>query len=69
MAELLKEGGTEKIVLERAANVIVVRLRRFIRGMSEDNIYEFISKEMSSLKRLKAKDRHHIASMVIEFMI
>lgn len=68
-AELLKMGGTETIVLERVANVIVVRLRRFIRGLDEKELYEFVSKEMNSLKRLKAKERHYIVSMVIEFMI
>ena len=68
-AELLKMGGTENIVLERIANVIVVRLRRFIRGMAEKELYEFVSAEMTSLKRLKAKERHYIVSTVIEFMI
>lgn len=68
-AELLKMGGTEIIVLERIANLIVVRLRRFIRGMGEKELYEFVSKEMNSLKRLKAKERHYIVSTVIEFMI
>ena len=68
-AELIKEGGTEAIVLERIANVIVVRLRRYLRGMNEKEIYEIVSKEMSSVKRLKANDRRRIASAVIEFMI
>ena len=67
--ELIKQGGVKLIVLERIANIIVVRLRRFIRGMNEKEIYELISKEMVSTKRLKASDRHCIASKVIDFMI
>ena len=67
--ELLKQEGVNIIVLERIANVIVVRLRRFIRGMNEKDVYELVSKEMPSLRRLKAADRHWIASTVIEFMI
>ena len=68
-AELIKQDGISLVVLERIANVIVVRLRRYIRGMSEKEIYEMISKEMNSLKRLKASDRHRIALTVMEFMI
>lgn len=67
--ELIKQDGISLVVLERIANVIVVRLRRYIRGMSEKEIYEMISKEMNSLKRLKASDRHRIALTVMEFMI
>lgn len=68
-AELIKQDGVKLIVLERIANVIVVRLRRYLRGMNEKEIYELITKEMPSMKRLKASDRHCIASTVIEFMI
>lgn len=67
--ELLKQEGVKIVVLERIANVIVVRLRRYIRGMDERGVYELVSKEMPSLKRLKAAERHHISAMVIEFMI
>lgn len=67
--ELIKQDGVKIVVLERIANVIVVRLRRFIRGMDERSVYELVSKEMPSLKRLKAAERHHIAAMVMEFMI
>lgn len=67
--ELIKQGGVDIVVLERIANVIVVRLRRYIRGMNEKDVYELVSKEMPSLKRLKASDRHRISSTVIEYMI
>ena len=69
VCELLKQEGVNKVVIERIANVIVVRLRRYIRGMNEKEVYEMISKEMTSIKRLKAVDRHCIAAKVIEFMI
>ena len=68
-AELIKQDCMSVVVLERIANVIVVRLRRYIRGMDEKEVYDLVSKEMSSLKRLKAAERHHVADKIIEFMI
>ncbi len=68
-AELIKQDGMSVVVLERIANVIVVRLRRYIRGMDEKEVYDLVSKEMSSLKRLKAAERHYVADKIIEFMI
>ena len=67
--ELIKQEGVNIVVLERIANVIVVRLRRYIRGMNEKDVYELVSKEIPCLKRLKAADKHRIASTVLEFMI
>ena len=67
--ELIKQEGVNIVVLERIANVIVVRLRRYIRGMNEKDVYELVSKEMPGLRRLKASDRHRIAMTVMEFMI
>ena len=67
--ELLKQDGVNKVVIERIANVIVVRLRRYIRGMDEKDVYELVNKEMPSLRRLKAADKHLIAATVMEFMI
>ena len=61
-AELIKQDGMSVVVLERIANVIVVRLRRYIRGMDEKEVYDLVSKEMSSLKRLKAAERiYHLS--------
>ena len=68
-AELIKQDGVNIVVLERIANVIVVRLRRFIRGMNEKDVYERLIKEMPSLRRLKAAEKHRIALTVMEFMI
>lgn len=68
-AELIKQDGVKLIVFERIANVIVVRLRRYIRNMDEKEVYELVSKEMPSLRRLKAADKHLIAANVIEYMI
>ena len=68
-AELIKQEGINIVVLERIANVIVVRLRRYIRGMNEKDVYELVSKEMPGLRRLKASDRHRISMTVMEFMI
>lgn len=67
--ELIKQEGVNTVVLERIANVIVVRLRRYIRDMNEKDVYELVSKEMTGLRRLKASDRHRIALTVMEFMI
>lgn len=68
-AELIKQDGVNIVVLERISNVIVVRLRRYIRGMNEKEVYELVSKEIPCLKRLKAADKHRIATTVMEFMI
>ena len=67
--ELIKQDGVNIVVLERISNVIVVRLRRYIRGMNEKDVYELVSKEIPCLKRLKAADKHRTASTVLEFMI
>ena len=68
-AELIKQDGVNIVVFERIANVIVVRLRRYLRGMDEKEVYALVSKEMPSLKRLKAADKRLIAATVMEFMI
>ena len=68
-AELIKQDGVNIVVFERIANVIVVRLRRYLRGMDEKEVYALVSKEMPSLRRLKAADKHLIAATVMEFMI
>ena len=68
-AELIKQDGVNIVVFERIANVIVVRLRRYLRGMDEKEVYALVSKEMPSLKRLKVADKRLIAATVMEFMI
>lgn len=56
------------VVIERVANILISRLRRFLRTMSDDEIYE-LTKNIPALKRLRAIEKRLLSKTIKKFMI
>lgn len=62
-----EDNNANTLYLKALALVIVSRLRPFLRELSELEIYK-LTKEIKSLNKVKATDRHTISSFIKEFM-
>ena len=68
IVEIIKqENFDDELVLERIANVITVRLRKFVGEMEEKEIYE-VTKQIPALKKMKAQQRRRLVSAVLNFL-
>lgn len=61
-----EEDFTNIVIIERIANILIIRLRKFIKEMSDDELYDFI-KTMQSLKKMKAPQKHKLVKIIKEF--
>lgn len=70
IVELLKENNDLKniVVIERIANIMISRLRRFLRTMNELEVLELI-KELSSLKKMRIAEKKILSKTIIKFLI
>lgn len=69
ITDILKQSNdfNNIVTLERIANIIAVRLRRYIKDMSDKEIYEF-TKNISALRKMKAVYRHKLTDTIIKFL-
>lgn len=56
------------VMIERIGNILIIRLRKFIKEMDENEIYEML-KELPSLKKMRAPQKHKLAGIVKEFWV
>jgi len=70
IVELLKENNDLKniVVIERIANIMISRLRRFLRNMDEKEILE-LTKELSSLKKMRAAEKRLLSRTILKFLV
>ena len=65
---LIENKDTTSIVLiERIANIFISRLRKFLRMMDEKEVYE-LTKQLPSLRKMRASEKKILASKIIEFL-
>ena len=70
IVELLKENNDLKniVVIERIANIMISRLRRFLRTMDEKEILELM-KELSSLKKMRVAEKRLLSRTILKFLV
>ncbi len=70
IAELLKEDGDLKniVVIERIANILISRLRRFLRTMNEKEILE-LTKELHSLSKMRIVEKRLLSRTILKFLV
>ena len=56
------------VTIERIANIIVLRLRKFIRVMDDKELYELL-KQMAALKKMRASQKHELVQTIRDFLI
>ena len=70
IAELIAEPNDIKniVTIERIANILISRMRKFLRTMTEPEIFEF-TKELPSLKKMRIADKKLLAKTIIRFIV
>ena len=68
IAELVKdeEGFKDIVTIERIANILIIRLRKFLKVMTDDEIYTML-KGMQSLKKMRALQKHKLVEVIRSF--
>ena len=68
IAELVKdeEGFKDIVTIERIANILIIRLRKFLKVMTDDEIYTML-KGMQSLKKMRALQKHKLVEVIRAF--
>ena len=68
IAELVQDEDDFKsiITIERIANILIIRLRKFLKVMTDDEIYTML-KEMQSLKKMRAPQKHKLVEVIRAF--
>lgn len=54
------------VTVERIANILIIRLRKFLKVMTDDEIYTML-KEMQSLKKMRTPQKHKLVEVIREF--
>ena len=54
------------VTVERIANILIIRLRKFLKVMTDDEIYTML-KGMQSLKKMRAPQKHELVKVIREF--
>lgn len=54
------------VTIGRIANILIIRLRKFLKVMTDDEIYTML-KEMQSLKKMRAPQKHKLVEVIREF--
>ena len=70
IVELLNENDNLKniVTIERIANILISRLRKFLRTMDEKEILELI-KEVPSLKKIRIAEKKILAKTILKFLL
>lgn len=68
IAELVQdvEDFKDVVTMERIANILIIRLRKFLKVMTEDEIYAML-KGMQSLKKMRALQKHKLVEIIREY--
>ena len=68
IAELVQDEEDFKdiVTIERIANILIIRLRKFLKVMTDDEIYTML-KEMQSLKKMRALQKHKLVEIIRNF--
>ena len=70
IVELLKENDDLKniVTIERIANLLISRLRKFLRTMNEQEVLELV-KDIPSLKKMRVAEKKILSKTVIKFLV
>lgn len=70
ISELIAEPNDIKniVTIERIANILISRMRKFLRTMTELEIFE-LTKELPSLKKMRIADKKLLAKTIIRFIV
>lgn len=68
IAELVKdeEDFRDIVTIERIANILIIRLRKFLKVMDDEEIYAML-KSMQSLKKMRALQKHKLVEVIREY--
>ena len=68
IAELVQDEEDFKdiVTMERIANILIIRLRKFLKVMADDEIYTML-KGMQSLKKMRAPQKHNLVEVIRKF--
>ena len=68
ITELVQDEDDFKsiVTIERIANIFIIRLRKFLKVMNDDEIYAML-KGMQSLKRMRAPQKHKLVEIIREY--
>ena len=68
IAELVQDEEAFKniVTIERIANILIIRLRKFLKVMTDDEIYTML-KGMQSLKKMRAPQKHELVEVIRKF--
>lgn len=68
ITELVQDAEDFKdiVTLERIANILIIRLRKFLKVMTDDEIYTML-KGMQSLKKMRALQKHKLVEVIRAF--
>lgn len=62
-----EEDMKSVVTIGRIANIIILRLRRFIRSMDDKEVYELL-KQMAALKKMRAPQKHALVLEIRNFI-
>ena len=70
IVELLKENDDLKniVIIERIANILISRLRKFLRTMNEQEVLELV-KDIPALKKMRVAEKKILSKTVIKFLV
>ena len=68
ITELVQDEDDFKsiVTIERIANILIIRLRKFLKVMTDDEIYTML-KGMQSLKKMRAPQKHKMVEVIRVF--
>ena len=68
ITELVQDEEAFKniVTIERIANILIIRLRKFLKVMTDDEIYTML-KGMQSLKKMRALQKHKLVEVIREY--
>lgn len=61
-----EEDFRDIVNIERIANILIIRLRKFLKVMTDDEIYTML-KGMQSLKKMRAQQKHKLIEIIREY--
>ena len=68
ITELVQDEDDFKsiVTIERIANILIIRLRKFLKVMTDDEIYAML-KGMQSLKKMRVPQKHKLVEIIREY--
>lgn len=68
ITELVQDEDDFKniVTIERIANILIIRLRKFLKVMTDDEIYTIL-KGMQSLRKMRAPQKHKLVEIIREY--